>query len=91
MLNPVSDLKVSLRLYKASVMRHITLTISRCYVFQMKMEMHARALRYTVGEVITFVDRLFGESNLDAGESCPAGSPTRFLAPHHHGHRFQHF
>jgi len=35
----------------------------------MEMMVRARALGYTVGEVpITFVDRLFGESNLDAGE-----------------------
>ena len=70
-LNPgVSDLTGSFRLYKAAVLRHIiTLTISRGYVFQMEMMVRARALGYTVGEVpITFVDRLFGESNLDAGE-----------------------
>ncbi|KAI0298004.1 nucleotide-diphospho-sugar transferase [Russula brevipes] len=66
----VSDLTGSFRLYKISVLRHIiTLTISRGYVFQMEMMVRARALGYTVGEVpITFVDRLFGESNLDAGE-----------------------
>ncbi|KAI0274004.1 glycosyltransferase family 2 protein [Russula aff. rugulosa BPL654] len=71
MLNPgVSDLTGSFRLYKISALRHIiTLTISRGYVFQMEMMVRARALGYTVGEVpITFVDRLFGESNLDAGE-----------------------
>ena len=71
MLNPgVSDLTGSFRLYKTAVLRHIiTLTISRGYVFQMEMMVRARALGYTVGEVpITFVDRLFGESNLDAGE-----------------------
>lgn len=70
-LNPgVSDLTGSFRLYKTAVLRHIiTLTISRGYVFQMEMMVRARALGYTVGEVpITFVDRLFGESNLDAGE-----------------------
>ncbi|KAI9511323.1 glycosyltransferase family 2 protein [Russula earlei] len=70
-LNPgVSDLTGSFRLYKIAALRHIiTLTISRGYVFQMEMMVRARALGYTVGEVpITFVDRLFGESNLDAGE-----------------------
>jgi len=70
-LNPgVSDLTGSFRLYKIAALKHIiTLTISRGYVFQMEMMVRARALGYTVGEVpITFVDRLFGESNLDAGE-----------------------
>lgn len=35
----------------------------------MEMMVRARAMGYTVGEVpITFVDRLFGESKLGAGE-----------------------
>jgi dolichol-phosphate mannosyltransferase len=42
--------------------------ISRGYVVQMEV-VRARVLGYTVGDVpITFVDRIFGESNLDAGE-----------------------
>jgi dolichol-phosphate mannosyltransferase len=70
-LNPgVSDLTGSFRLYKIAVLKHIiTLTVSRGYVFQMEMMVRARSLGYTVGEVpITFVDRLFGTSNLDTGE-----------------------
>ena len=47
----------------------ITLTQSRGYVFQMEMMVRARALGYTIGEVpITFVDRIYGESKLGAGE-----------------------
>ena len=47
--------------------------ISRCtskgYVFQMEIIVRARALGYTVGEVpITFVDRIYGDSKLGAGE-----------------------
>ena len=35
----------------------------------MEMMVRARASGYTIGEVpITFVDRIFGESKLDAGE-----------------------
>lgn len=35
----------------------------------MEMMVRARALGYSIGEVpITFVDRIFGESKLDAGE-----------------------
>jgi len=52
------------------VLKHIiTVTVSRGYVFQMEMMVRAKAMGYTVGEVpITFVDRLFGESKLGAGE-----------------------
>lgn len=52
------------------VLRHIiSETVSKGYVFQMEMMVRARALGYTVGEVpITFVDRLYGESKLGAGE-----------------------
>jgi dolichol-phosphate mannosyltransferase len=66
----VSDLTGSFRLYRLPVLRHIiSLTQSRGYVFQMEMMVRARALGYTIGEVpITFVDRIFGESKLDAGE-----------------------
>ena len=43
--------------------------ISRGYVFQMEVLVRARQLGCTVGEVpITFVDRLYGESKLGAGE-----------------------
>lgn len=58
------------RLYRLPVLRHIiSLTQSRGYVFQMEMMVRARALGYSIGEVpITFVDRIFGESKLDAGE-----------------------
>lgn len=35
----------------------------------MEMMVRARVAGYTIGEVpITFVDRIFGESKLDAGE-----------------------
>ena len=58
------------RLYKKHVLqRIITLTESRGYVFQMEMMVRAKALGYSIGEVpITFVDRIFGESKLGAGE-----------------------
>jgi dolichol-phosphate mannosyltransferase len=59
----------SFRLYEPTVLRRITPIISRGYVVQMEVMVRARALGYTVGDVpITFVDRIFGESNLDAGE-----------------------
>jgi dolichol-phosphate mannosyltransferase len=66
----VSDLTGSFRLYRLPVLRHIiSVTQSKGYVFQMEMMVRARALGYTVGEVpITFVDRIFGESKLGAGE-----------------------
>lgn len=75
-LNPgVSDLTGSFRLYRVSVLRHIiTVTLSKGYVFQMEMMVRAKALGYTVGEIpITFVDRLFGESKLGAGEIVSYG------------------
>jgi len=57
-------------LYRLSVLRHIiTVTESKGYVFQMEMMVRARALGYSVGEVpITFVDRIFGDSKMGAGE-----------------------
>jgi len=66
----VSDLTGSFRLYRLPVLRHIiTVTQSKGYVFQMEMMVRARSLGYTVGEIpITFVDRIFGESKLGAGE-----------------------
>ncbi|KLO05963.1 glycosyltransferase family 2 protein [Schizopora paradoxa] len=70
-LNPgVTDLTGSFRLYRRPVLQHIiALVQSRGYVFQMEMMVRARAAGYTIGEVpITFVDRIFGESKLDAGE-----------------------
>ncbi|KAI0042201.1 glycosyltransferase family 2 protein, partial [Auriscalpium vulgare] len=76
-LNPgFTDLTVSFRLCKKSVLlQHIiTLTQSRGYVFKMEMMVRARALGYSVGEVpITFVDRLFGESKLGADEIVQYG------------------
>lgn len=45
------------------------MTESKGYVFQMEMMVRARSLGYSVGEIpITFVDRIFGESKLGAGE-----------------------
>ncbi|DAZ98954.1 TPA: hypothetical protein N0F65_000486 [Lagenidium giganteum] len=39
------------------------------YVFQMEIVVRARQRNYTIGEVpITFVDRIYGESKLGAGE-----------------------
>lgn len=39
------------------------------YVFQMEVIVRARLKGYSVGEVpITFVDRIYGESKLGAGE-----------------------
>ncbi len=62
--------EICVRLYRRPVLQHIiALVQSRGYVFQMEMMVRARAAGYTIGEVpITFVDRIFGESKLDAGE-----------------------
>eukprot|EP00842_Homolaphlyctis_polyrhiza_P004218 jgi/Hompol1/4798/HPOL_003908-RA len=71
LLNPgISDLTGSFRLYKKHVLAElIKLNKSKGYVFQMEMMVRARQLKYSVGEVpITFVDRVFGESNFGAGE-----------------------
>ncbi|PVV05274.1 hypothetical protein BB560_000219, partial [Smittium megazygosporum] len=71
LLNPgVTDLTGSFRLYKTSVLKRIIeATVSKGYVFQMEMMVRARQFNFTIGEVpITFVDRVFGESKLGAGE-----------------------
>jgi len=71
LLNPgVSDLTGSFRLYRKEVLVDL---ISRCtskgYVFQMEMMCLARKSGYTIDEVpIAFVDRVYGESKLGAGE-----------------------
>ena len=58
------------RLYRKEVLVDL---ISRCtskgYVFQMEMMCLARSSGYTIDEVpIAFVDRVYGESKLGAGE-----------------------
>ncbi|PVU94537.1 hypothetical protein BB561_002472 [Smittium simulii] len=71
LLNPgVTDLTGSFRLYKTQVLQQIIdATISKGYVFQMEIMVRARQFNFTVAEVpITFVDRVFGESKLGAGE-----------------------
>ena len=67
MLMPgVSDLTGSFRLYKKSVLEKVIKnTESKGYTFQMEMMVRAKALGFKVEEYpITFVDRLYGESNL---------------------------
>eukprot|EP01132_Coremiostelium_polycephalum_P001938 gene1938-2373_t len=66
----VSDLTGSFRLYRKEVLeRLISVNKSKGYVFQMEMMVRANQFNYKIGEVpITFVDRIFGESNLDSGE-----------------------
>jgi dolichol-phosphate mannosyltransferase len=66
----VSDLTGSFRLYKKDVLEKC---ISQCatkgYVFQMELIVRARDNRFTIGEVpIAFVDRIYGDSKLEAGE-----------------------
>ena len=71
MLAPkASDLTGSFRLYKREVLEAIMPKVkSRGYVFQMEIITRAQYLGYTIEEVpITFVDRLYGESKLGAGE-----------------------
>ncbi|TYZ57100.1 hypothetical protein PybrP1_005894 [[Pythium] brassicae (nom. inval.)] len=71
LLNPsVSDLTGSFRLYKRAVIEDIMSSIQGLgYVFQMEILVRARERRYTIAEVpITFVDRIYGESKLGAGE-----------------------
>ncbi|KAN0006430.1 hypothetical protein ACTFIV_004845 [Dictyostelium citrinum] len=66
----VSDLTGSFRLYRKDVLEKlITQNKSKGYVFQVEMMVRANQLGYQIGEVpITFVDRIFGVSNLDSGE-----------------------
>lgn len=71
LLNPsVSDLTGSFRLYKRDVIEDIMNSIQGLgYVFQMEIIVRARQREYSIGEVpITFVDRIYGESKLGAGE-----------------------
>ena len=71
MLNPhVSDLTGSFRMFKKDVLENILKSVkSRGYVFQMEIIVRAHYMDYKIAEVpITFVDRIFGESKLGAGE-----------------------
>ncbi|TDH72695.1 uncharacterized protein CCR75_006047 [Bremia lactucae] len=71
LLNPsVSDLTGSFRLYKRDVIEDIMNAIQGLgYVFQMEILVRARQRQYSIAEVpITFVDRIYGESKLGAGE-----------------------
>ncbi|KAK0416280.1 hypothetical protein QR680_012395 [Steinernema hermaphroditum] len=66
----VSDLTGSFRLYRREVLvKLISESVSKGYVFQMEMMFRARKNYFTVAEVpITFVDRFFGESKLGSQE-----------------------
>ncbi|POM65636.1 Dolichol-phosphate mannosyltransferase [Phytophthora palmivora] len=71
LLNPsVTDLTGSFRLYKRDVIEDIMSAIQGLgYVFQMEILVRARQRQYSITEVpITFVDRIYGESKLGAGE-----------------------
>ncbi|KAI9912727.1 hypothetical protein PsorP6_006120 [Peronosclerospora sorghi] len=71
LLNPsVTDLTGSFRLYKRNVIEEIMSAIEGLgYVFQMEIIVRARQRQYAIAEVpITFVDRIYGESKLGAGE-----------------------
>lgn len=71
LLNPsVTDLTGSFRLYKRDVIEDIMSAIQGLgYVFQMEILVRARQRQYSIAEVpITFVDRIYGESKLGAGE-----------------------
>ena len=65
-----SDLTGSFRLYKKDVLERCLKSVkSRGYVFQMEIIVRAQYFGYSIEEVpITFVDRIFGESKLGAGE-----------------------
>ena len=65
-----SDLTGSFRLYKRKVIESIIPQVkSRGYVFQMEIITRAQYMGFTIEEIpITFVDRIFGESKLGAGE-----------------------
>ena len=65
-----SDLTGSFRLYKKDVLEKALKSVkSRGYVFQMEIIVRAQYMGYKIEEVpITFVDRIFGESKLGAGE-----------------------
>jgi dolichol-phosphate mannosyltransferase len=71
MLRPgVSDLTGSFRLYKKDVLDKVIAKVqSKGYVFQMELIVLAKSMGYTVAEVpISFVDRVYGESKLEASE-----------------------
>ncbi|CAI5745484.1 unnamed protein product [Peronospora destructor] len=71
LLNPaVTDLTGSFRLYKRAVIEDIMSAIQGLgYVFQMEILVRARQRQYSIAEVpIIFVDRIYGESKLGAGE-----------------------
>ncbi|KAH7488041.1 dolichol-P-mannose synthesis [Phytophthora ramorum] len=71
LLNPsVTDLTGSFRLYKRDVIEDIMSVIQGLgYVFQMEILVRARQRQFSIAEVpITFVDRIYGESKLGAGE-----------------------
>mmetsp|Transcript_105992 Transcript_105992/g.207894 ORF Transcript_105992/g.207894 Transcript_105992/m.207894 type:complete len:237 (-) Transcript_105992:94-804(-) len=71
LLNPlVSDLTGSFRLYKREVLNDLMLSVKgRAYVFQMEVIVRAQHKGYSIAEVpIVFVDRIYGESKLGAGE-----------------------
>lgn len=67
---PVSDATGSFRIYKKDVFESLVAScVSRGYVFQMEIMHRARQAKMLVGEVpIVFVDRVYGESKLGAGE-----------------------
>ncbi|CAM9654037.1 unnamed protein product [Phaeothamnion confervicola] len=66
----VSDLTGSFRLYRREALERVMQEVrSSGYVFQMEVIVRAKLLGFRVGEVpITFVDRLYGQSKLGAGE-----------------------
>ena len=71
LINPgVSDLTGSYRLYKRSVLEDLMRSVKgRAYVFQMEVIVRAKYKGYSIAEVpIVFVDRIYGESKLGAGE-----------------------
>ncbi|GMH77704.1 hypothetical protein TrLO_g15828 [Triparma laevis f. longispina] len=71
LLSPgVSDLTGSFRLYETPVLREIfPKIVSKGYVFQMEVMVRIVDAGYKVEEVgISFVDRIYGESKLGAGE-----------------------
>jgi len=71
LLSPgVSDLTGSFRLYKLSVLQKVfPKIVSKGYVFQMEVMVRIVDAGFSVEEVgITFVDRIYGESKLGAGE-----------------------
>ncbi|CAM9707024.1 unnamed protein product [Chrysoparadoxa australica] len=66
----VSDLTGSFRLYKREVLDAVMPMVqSKGYVFQMEVIVRCKDLGFKVGEVpIEFVDRIYGQSKLGAGE-----------------------